>query len=129
MTRTGGVLGITSGAVVQIVGWDDDCDPGLLDAIKEASGESPVDDDYGDVVDVVVLWWRDEDGDLVDGLLDATTLLADRGEIWVLTPKPGRDGHVESADIAEAGPTTGLRSTGTISVARDWNATRFVSRG
>ncbi len=128
-TRTGGALGIKQGSIVQIVGWDDDCDDDLRTAISEASGGAPVGDDYDDVVDVVLLWWRDDDGDLVDGLLDSTALLADRGEIWVLTPKPGRDGHVEPADISEAGPTTGLRSTGTISAGADWNATRFIGRG
>lgn len=129
VTRTGGALGIKPGAVVQMVGWDDDCEESLVVAITDAAGAAPVDDDFGDVVDVVVLWWRDEDGDLVDGLLDGTTLLAERGEIWVLTPKVGRSGHVEPADITEAGPTSGLRVTGTISAGDDWNATRFVSRG
>lgn len=128
-TRTGGALGIKQGTVVQMVGWDNDCDEELVDAVTTAAGEPPVTDDYDDVVDVVLLWWRDDDGDLVDGLLDATTLLAERGEIWVLTPKPGRDGHVEPADISEAGPTSGLRSTGTISAGVDWNATRFIGRG
>ena len=32
-----------------------------------------VDGDYGNVVDAVLLWWRDEDGDLVDGLVDSLT--------------------------------------------------------
>jgi hypothetical protein len=122
------MLGIAPGAVVQMVGFDEDCDAAVVAGITEAAGRDPVPDDYGDVVDVVVLWWRDDDGDLVDGLLDSTTLLAERGEIWVITPKPGRDGHVEPEDIAEAGPTTGLRSTGTISAGADWNATRFISR-
>jgi hypothetical protein len=122
-------LGIKPGAVVQMVGWDEDGDGDLVAAVGEAAGNPPVADDYDDVVDVVLLWWRDDDGDLVDGLLDASTLLAEKGEIWVLTPKPGRDGHVEPADIVEAGPTTGLRTTGTISAGQDWNATRFVGRG
>jgi hypothetical protein len=46
--------------------------------------------DYGNVVDAVVLWWRDEDGDLVDGLVDALTDLVGGGAIWLLTPKVGR---------------------------------------
>ncbi len=128
-TRTGGILGIQPDAVVQILGDNEGLDEDLLTAVAEAAGQPSVDDGYDDVVDVVLLWWREEDGDLVDGLLDATTLLAERGEIWVLTPKPGRDGHVEPEDISEAGPTSGLRVTGTISAADDWNATRFVGRG
>ena len=93
-TRTGGILGIQPDAVVQILGDNEGLDEDLLTAVAEAAGQPSVDDGYDDVVDVVLLWWREEDGDLVDGLLDATTLLAERGEIWVLTPKPGRDGHV-----------------------------------
>ena len=49
-----------------------------------------VDGDYGNVVDAVVLWWRDEDGDLVDGLVDSLTDLVGGGAIWLLTPKVGR---------------------------------------
>ena len=49
-----------------------------------------VDGDYGNVVDAVLLWWRDEDGDLVDGLVDSLTDLVGGGAIWLLTPKVGR---------------------------------------
>ena len=38
---------------------------------------------------------REDDGDLVDALVDAITPLADHGVIWLLTPKAGRAGHVE----------------------------------
>ena len=41
-------------------------------------GVELVDEDYDeDVVDVVLMWWRDGDGDLVDALVDALTPLAD----------------------------------------------------
>ena len=36
--------------------------------------------------------------------------------IWVLTPKTGRDGHVEPSEIAEAVPTAGLSQTSNVSV-------------
>ena len=61
-------LGIVAGAVVQEVGWDDDCDEDLRRTIVAASGQELVDDEYDDVVDVVLIWWRDGDGDLVEGL-------------------------------------------------------------
>jgi Protein of unknown function (DUF3052) len=126
--RTQGVLDITTGTVVQMMGWDDDCDQDLLDAVTGAAGSPPVDDSYEDVVDTVLMWWRDDDGDLIDGLLDAMALLAQGGAIWLLTPKPGRDGHVEPQEIADAGPTAGLRSTANISAGKDWNGTRLVPR-
>ena len=88
-------LGIKPGQVVQEIGYDDDCDEQLRGAITRIDGVELVDEDYDDVVDVVLLWWRDGDGDLVDALVDALTPLADGGYIWLLTPKAGRPGHVD----------------------------------
>lgn len=126
--RTDRVLGIESGAVIQMVGWDDDCDDDLVAAVTAAAGAEPVDDSYEDVVDSVLLWWRSDDGDLIDSLLDAIGMLADNGAIWLVTPKPGRDGHVEPQEISDAAPTAGLRLTATISAAPDWTATKLVPR-
>ena len=61
-------LGIKPGQVVQEIGYDDDCDEQLRGAITRIDGVELVDEDYDDVVDVVLLWWRDGDGDLVDAL-------------------------------------------------------------
>src|SRR6266851_5540297 len=99
-----GRLGIKPGQVVQEIGYDDDCDEQLRDEIDGLENVELVDEDYDDVVDVVLLWWRDGDGDLVDALVDALTPLADGGYIWLLTPKAGREGHVEPSDIGEAAP-------------------------
>ena len=79
-----------------------------------------------DVVDAALLWFREEDGDLTDALVDAITPLADQGVVWLLTPKPGREGHVEPEDIAEAAQTAGLRQTSTISAGENWQGTRLV---
>jgi hypothetical protein len=59
--------------VVQELGWDEDVDDGLRLAIEEQLGAEMVDGDVGDVVDGVLLWWRDDDGDLVDALVDSLT--------------------------------------------------------
>ncbi len=120
-------LGITAGQVVQEIGYDDDCDEDLRAGIVAVSGSELVDDDYDDVVDVALLWWREDDGDLVDALVDAIAILADQGVVWLLTPKPGRPGHVESSDISDAAPTAGLQSTSTISASREWQGTRLVA--
>ena len=118
-------LGIAPGWVVQEVGYDSDVDDSITDAI-EAVGQL-VNEDYNDVVDAVLLWWRNEDGDLVDALVDALGPLADEGVIWLMTPKPGRSGHVEPSDISDAAPTSGLQATSTISAAADWQGTRLVA--
>lgn len=118
-------LGIKPGQVVQELGYDDDCDEELREAITAIDDVELVDEDYGDVVDVVLMWHREDDGDLVDALVDAETLLADGGYIWLLTPKPGRSGHVEPSDIGEAAPTAGLSGGRSVSAARDWLGTRL----
>ena len=93
-------LGIKPGQVVQEIGYDDDCDEQLRGAITQVDGVE---------------------------LVDALTPLADGGYIWLLTPKAGRDGHVEPSDIGEAAPTAGLSQTSSVSAARDWSGTRLVA--
>jgi hypothetical protein len=113
--------------VVQELGWDSDSDDELRVAVEDAIDADMVDGDYGNVVDAVVLWWRDDDGDLVDGLVDALTDLAEGGAIWLLTPKVGRDGHVDPSEIAEAAPTAGLATTTSLALGSRWSATKLVA--
>lgn len=120
-------LGIQSDMVVQELGWDNDVDDDVRAAIEEVTGADLLDEDSDEIVDVVLLWWRDQDGDLVDALMDARAPLADSGVIWVFTPKTGRDGHVAPSDIAEAAPTAGLAQTSNVSVSDDWAGTRLAS--
>lgn len=120
-------FGFKPGMVVQELGWDEDVDDDLRSAIEGAVGGQLVDDRYGDVVDAVILWWRDDDGDLVDGLVDSLTDLGDGGTIWLLTPKVGRDNYVDASDISEAAPTAGLATTTSIAAGPDWSATKLVA--
>lgn len=124
-TGLAGKFGLGEGLIVQQLGFDVDCDVTVSDAM--ASVAELVDETFDDVVDVVLLWWRDDDGDLVDALVDALGPLADNGVIWLMTPKPGREGHVEPEDIADAAPTAGLQSTSNINAAADWQGTRLVA--
>lgn len=120
-------LGIEPDMVVQELGWDEDVDDDVRAAIEEVTGADLLDEDSDEIVDVVLLWWRDQDGDLVDTLVDARAPLADNGVIWVFTPKTGRDGHVEPSEIAEAAPTVGLAQTSNISISENWMATRLAT--
>ncbi len=122
-------LGFDSGQVVQEYGWADDVDDDLRADIEDLIGTELVDEDYGDVTDAVIVWWRSDDGDLTDTLVDVQTILDDGGLIWVFTPKPGRDGQVEHNDIQEAATTAGLHVTSTFSIAPDWSATKLGTRG
>ena len=119
-------FGIEPGMVVMEMGYDDDVDEDLRDALIDRCGEL-VDEDTDEVVDVVLLWWRDGDGDLVDTLVDAIAPLADNGGVWLLTPKAGRAGHVEPSEITESAPTAGLQQTSIISAGKDWSAARLVA--
>jgi hypothetical protein len=120
-------LGIQPGMIVQELGYDSDADEELRAAIVAKCGSELVDEDSDEIVEVVLLWWRDGDGDLVDALVDAITPLADNGVVWLLTPKAGRPGHVSPSDISEAAPTAGLSQTSSISAARDWAGARLVA--
>ena len=100
------LLGLQAGLVVQELGWDDDVDADLREDIMDIIDGDMI-DEVIEAVDVVLLWWRDEDGDLVDVRMDARAPLADNGVVWLLTPKPGREGHVEPSEIAEAAPVAG----------------------
>jgi hypothetical protein len=120
-------LGFKPKMVVQELGWDEDVDDDVRVKIEDAIDADMVDSDYGNVVDAVLLWWRDDDGDLVDALVDSLTDLVRGGAIWLLTPKVGRPGAVDAADVAEAAPIAGLSTTTTVAVGKDWTATRLVA--
>jgi hypothetical protein len=120
-------LGIGEGSTVQEVGYDADTDDLVAEAVEAGSGEPAVDEDYDGVVDIVIFWWRDDDGDLADALVDAKAPLADHGVIWLFTPKHGRAGALEPADIADAASTSGLRRTTSVTLSQ-WQGVRMVSR-
>lgn len=122
-----GKLGVEPGMVVQELGYDSDVDEAVRDAVEERAGDDLLDEDAVDVVDLVLMWWREGDGDLVDALVDAHGPLAESGVIWVLTPKTGTHGHVEPSEIAEAAPTAGLSQTSNVSVSDQWAGARLVA--
>ena len=121
-------MGFAKDDLVLEVGFDNDCDSTIRDQIMAITGTTFLEDAASEVVDAVVLWWRDGDGDLVDELMDALTYLSETGPIWVLTPKAGRELHVEPSDIQDAAPTAGLSQTSSFSIAADWSATCLVAR-
>jgi len=122
-------LGFAAGHVVQEFGYDQDVDDTLRNTIEGVTSTELEDEDYADVADSALLWWREGDGDLVDALVDTLTNLADRGFVVVLTLKSGREGHVAPAEIEEAALTAGLHASGSVSACPDWTATRLLARG
>ncbi|RIJ67821.1 DUF3052 domain-containing protein [Nakamurella silvestris] len=119
-------LGLTAGNLVGEFGYDDDVDHDLRDAIEDLIGSEMLDENADDVVDAVLLWWREDDGDLTDALVDALTPLADSGVVWLLTPKTGRDGYVEPSDVSESAKIAGMSATTSSAAGPDWTLTRLV---
>ncbi len=120
-------LGFAMGQLVQEFGYDGDVDDEFRFAVEGLTANDLEDEDYGGVADGTLFWWREDDGDLVDALVDALTNLADEGFIVLLTPKPGRPGYVDASDVEEAATTAGLHTSGTLNACSDWAATRLVA--
>lgn len=122
------LLNISREDIIQEIGWDEDCDSSISEALEEATGEPLLDADTDEVVDVVLLWWRAEDGDVVDGLVDATRSLGDDGCIWLLTPGFGHEGVIEPGVIAESAQLAGMVQTKSERLG-DWQGACLVPRG
>ena len=121
-------MGFEKGQLVLEVGHGSDCDENLRKEIVSIIGEPLIENDTNEVVDAVMIWFREDDGDLTDELVDALAYLSETGPIWVLTPKVGRTGHVEPSEIQDAANIAGLSQTSTIAVAPNWSATKIVHR-
>lgn len=127
-TPMGSRMGFTADQLILEIGHSKDCDETLRQEIIGITSNQFLSGEVHEVVDAVLIWWRDGDGDLVDELVDGLTYLSETGQIWVLTPKAGRPNHVEPSDIQDAAPIAGLSQTSTLAVASDWSATRLVAR-
>lgn len=121
-------LGFKDGDLIQEFGYDDDVDFDLRDDLEEVTGSELLDEDDQEIVDAVLVWWRSDDGDLVDGLMDVLSCLDEGGAIWLMTPKAGRDGYVAPGEVQEAAPLAGLHVTTTEAASKDWAATRLVMK-
>jgi hypothetical protein len=121
-------MALQPGMIVMEIGFDDDVDEDLRAIIEDRTGEELVAEDSDEVVDVVLVWYREGDGDLTDLLVDAIAPLADNGVIWLLTPKRGRPAYVEPSDIAEAASVAGLSQTAITPVSSEWAGARLVGR-
>ncbi|MDN6151875.1 MAG: DUF3052 domain-containing protein [Yaniella sp.] len=126
-----GELELAVGDVVQELGWDEDIDFEFRNGLEDALGEEFLMEEDQEPVDAVLLWWREDDGDiseLTDALENATTNLDDNAPIWLLIPRASRPGHVSPMDVGESAHVAGLRTTITAGVSEDWLATRLERR-
>lgn len=124
-------FGFKAGQVIQEFGYDDDVDMDFRSVIEQVCGEPLEDEEYNFVSDAAIVWWRDEDGDsadLTDIITDSMTTLDDGGNVWVLIPKAGRDGHVPPAEVEEAAGIAGMNTTINLDPGGDWLAFCLTSR-
>ncbi|MBE6475177.1 MAG: DUF3052 domain-containing protein [Actinomyces succiniciruminis] len=132
MTSTAaGAFGFAPGLIIQEFGYDDDVDETLRQAAQAQTGTELVDEDFEDVADSAIIWWRDDDGDiddLTDLLVDAQTNLDGDGLVWVLTPKARTTGAVDATEIEEAARTAGMHATSAASMGEHWSGIRVSSR-
>jgi len=122
-------LGFTQEMVVQEFGHDADVCDALRRAIMSVTGEDLVDEDYGDVTDAAIVWFRDGDDDLADLLMDVQSLIDGSALVVLLTPKARRPGHVLPRDVEEASSLAGLHATSTFLVDETWTAIQLGEKG
>ena len=119
-------LGFARDHVVQEFGYDADVDDDFRFAVEDVCGAEMEDDDYTGAADAVLLWFRQDDGDLGDALVDMVGVLGDGGFVVLLTPKNG-GGEVDPSDIDEAAVTAGLHLAGTFNASSGWRAHKLVA--
>ncbi|MCF1693486.1 DUF3052 domain-containing protein [Corynebacterium argentoratense] len=109
--KVANILGVRPGQLIQEIGWDEDCDSDISVAIEDAIDDDLLGEDTLEICDVVVLWWRNGDGDLVDALVDALRNLDESGCIWVLSPGASQSNALQPGEVAESAQLAGLVQT------------------
>lgn len=120
-------LGLREGQIVVEYGYDDDVEDSVRRVAEHVVGSPLEYEDYDGVVDVVLLWWRDGDGDLTDELVDSLTTLEEGGCIVLMTPGAGRDDRVPAPDVQDACTTCSMTASGAVSMGA-WIGQRLVGR-
>ena len=130
-SQNGEEFGFQSGDIVQEWLWDDDIDDSIREKIEQLTGEELVDEDYDSAVDGVIIWWRDGDDEdeLADTIVDAYAVLGDDGPMWVLCPKPGREGAPNASTVQSAAQTAGMNAATPLTVSKDWNGIQLRAFG
>ena len=118
-------IGFVKEQVVQEFGYDSDVDEAFRAAVEDVCGGPIEDDEYTGAADAVLLWFRPEDGDLGDALVDMVGVLEEGGFVVLLTPRG--DSEVDPSDIDEAAVVTGLHLSGTFNAAEGWRANKLVA--
>ncbi|MGD8150088.1 DUF3052 domain-containing protein [Ornithinimicrobium sp. Y1694] len=120
-------LGFGPDQIVIEYGYDDDVEEDVRVAVETLAGGPLEYEDYDGVVDVVLLWWREGDGDLADELMDALTTMEEGGFIALLTPGTRREDRLAAHEVQEACTTCSLTAAGAVPLG-EWVGQRLVGR-
>ncbi|MDY5129559.1 DUF3052 family protein [Actinotignum urinale] len=127
------LFGFHKGNVIQEFGYDEDVAFDVRDALEDEIGSELADEDYPDVVDGAIAWWRDDDGDaddLADLLLDVKANL-DGGQAlcWLLIPSMRQQNSVSLSLVEEAAETAGMQPTTSQAISKEWTGVRLTNLG
>lgn len=119
-------LGLTVGDIVGEFGFDDDVDENLRNSFESIIGSPLAPHDADEAFHAALVWWRADDGDLTDELVDVTTSLEDEGVVLLATPRPGREGYIDAAEIGDAAKTAGFGQPSSAHPAGDWVTVKLM---
>lgn len=118
-------LGLAAGQLVGEFGGSE-ADDDFRGAVEAAVGSPILDGGADEVFDVLLVWWRADDGDLTDELVDGISALDEDGTILLLVPRAGHDGYVDVADIEDAAEVAGLPRPTTGPTLDDWSIVKLA---
>ncbi|MFF8271423.1 DUF3052 family protein [Streptomyces sp. NPDC016562] len=104
------------------MGWGEDAD----DDLRKSIATVLVDDETDEIADVVLLWFREDDGAMRNQLSEARVSLSADGGIWSVTAKAGLHGYLESVAITTA-KSASLSHARTTSAGQGWTGTYLVT--
>lgn len=130
-------LGFTSGQIVQEIGWPD---PEIYSAqeienirllVEKETGTELLEEDSNEICDGVLLWWTAQDGEAEElgyALVDAASLLEDKGQVLLVVPAKGQEDYVDPRDIEDAARESALHPSNTLAIGK-WLGCRLIVSG
>ncbi|NHU49659.1 DUF3052 family protein [Rhodococcus sp. A14] len=119
-------LSLAFGMVVQELGWGVDVDEEFRRIASGVAGTRPVGENHRGRVDVVPLWWRTGDGNLVGALRGVTPHAADGTVPLAVDPETGSAGAPATREIDEAADHIGFHGVTPIELRR-WIGVRLTA--
>ncbi|SHN35903.1 DUF3052 family protein [Streptomyces yunnanensis] len=121
-------LGFKPGDTVREIGFREGIDHEFRQIIAAVTGQA-LRTKYSHSTTCTLLWFRAEDGRLINSLHDAAKQLKRGSTIVLLTPKAGQDGYVRTTYINHATEALDLVETKTVSAGEQWDGRFLIVSG